>query len=137
MLFRSSIEGLVAKHRPDVVFTHSRGDLNVDHGIVHDAVVTACRPTPGSCVRELLFFEVASSTEWRPVGSHDAFHPNVFYDVTAHLAKKMEALAAYASEMRDFPHARSREALEALARWRGASCGFAAAEAFVLGRGLR
>lgn len=131
------VEAAVALRRPEVVFTHHRGDVNVDHAVLHDAVVTACRPITGSTVRELLFFEVASSTEWRPPSSALAFEPNVFYDVSAHLHAKVRALEAYASEMREFPHPRSYRALEALARWRGASCGREAAEAFALGRLIR
>ena len=100
-------------------------------------MITACRPLPGSCVEELLFFEVASSTEWMPAGSGPTFVPSIFYDITAHLPAKLDALAAYAGEMRSFPHARSLRAVEALAVWRGASCGVEAAEAFALGRARR
>jgi LmbE family N-acetylglucosaminyl deacetylase len=131
------VESAVSTHRPSLVFTHHVGDLNVDHRVLHNAVVIACRPLPGSCVEELLFFEVASSTEWTPSTSGPAFAPTVFYDITAHLQAKLAALAAYESEMRPFPHARSLKALEALAIWRGASCGFDAAEAFALGRSRR
>ena len=38
--------------------------------------------------------------------------------------------------MRPWPHARSMEAVEYLARWRGASIGVKAAEAFILGRNI-
>lgn len=132
-----TVETAIETHRPELVFTHHRGDVNVDHAILHDAVVTACRPMAGAPVRELLFFEVASSTEWRPPSSARAFEPTAFYDVSAHLPTKMRALEAYASEMREFPHPRSYRAVEALARWRGASCGFDAAEAFAVGRMIR
>jgi LmbE family N-acetylglucosaminyl deacetylase len=131
------VEDAVAQHRPALVFTHHAADLNIDHRILHDAVVTACRPVPGCPVEELLFFEVASSTEWRPSASAPPFTPQVFYDISAHLTAKREALALYGAEMRPFPHARSIEALDALARWRGATCGVAAAEAFTVGRALR
>src|SRR5688572_21751171 len=60
------VEALIAKHRPDMLLTHHGGDLNVDHRLVHQAVVTACRPQPGSQVRTLVSFEVPSSTEWQP-----------------------------------------------------------------------
>ena len=128
------VEALIAKHRPDMLLTHHGGDLNVDHRLVHQAVVTACRPQPGSQVRTLVSFEVPSSTEWQPPGSGQAFAPNWFVDISDTLDKKLEALDAYAVEMRDWPHARSREAVQHLARWRGATVGVAAAEAFVLGR---
>lgn len=128
------VEGLLAPLRPDVVLTHHAGDLNIDHRCVHQAVVTACRPQPGQSVRGLLFFEVPSSTEWQPPGSAEPFLPNWFCDVSATLAVKRKALESYAMEMRPWPHSRSYEAVEHLARTRGSSVGLEAAEAFALGR---
>jgi LmbE family N-acetylglucosaminyl deacetylase len=130
------IEERIAHHQPQVVYVHHAGDVNVDHRRLHEAVVTACRPTPGQPVRRLLSFEVASSTEWQPPGSALPFQPNWFVDISAQWSRKREALAAYASEMRPWPHARSLEALEHLARWRGAQVGVEAAEAFHLLRNL-
>ena len=130
------IELRIERHQPQVVYVHHAGDLNIDHRRLHEAVVTACRPTPGQPVKRLLSFEVASSTEWQPPGSAPAFQPNWFVDITAQWPRKREALEAYASEMRPWPHARSIEALEHLARWRGAQVGVAAAEAFCLLRHL-
>lgn len=130
------IEQFLNKHKPHTVFTHHAGDVNIDHRIVHDAVIAACRPQPGFFVRELIFFEVPSSTEWRPPGSGEAFNPNWYCDITATLAAKMQALQAYKAELRAFPHPRSEKAIDALAHWRGASVGVEAAEAFILGRKL-
>ena len=130
------IEERIARHQPQVVYVHHAGDVNVDHRRLHEAVVTACRPTPGQPVRRLLSFEVASSTEWQPPGSAPPFQPNWFVDISAQWPRKREALVAYAAEMRPWPHARSLEALEHLARWRGAQVGVKAAEAFCLLRQL-
>jgi LmbE family N-acetylglucosaminyl deacetylase len=130
------IEEFLRRYRPATVFTHHAGDVNIDHRIVHDAVIAACRPQPGYWVRELLFFEVPSATEWRPPVSGPQFNPNWFVDVSGQLATKVNALQAYRSELREFPHPRSIEAVQALARWRGATVGFEAAEAFVLGRNI-
>jgi LmbE family N-acetylglucosaminyl deacetylase len=130
------VENFIQKYRPSTVFTHHAGDVNIDHRVVHDAVIAACRPLPGHCVEELLFFEVPSSTEWRPPGSGPVFDPNWFVDIADVLDVKLKALDAYMDEMRPFPHPRSLVAVEALARWRGASAGFEAAEAFILGRKL-
>lgn len=131
-----TIETLIEQYQPDTVFTHHAGDVNIDHRRVHQAVVTACRPQPGHCVRKLFFFEVPSSTEWQPPGSAAAFVPAVFFDITDTLERKLAALRAYDMEMRPWPHSRSLPAVEHLARWRGASAGMAAAEAFILGREL-
>ena len=130
------IEACLDRHQPAIVYTHHAGDVNVDHRRLHEAVVTACRPTPGHPVRRLLSFEVASSSEWQPPGSAPAFQPNWFTDITLQWERKHEALQAYASEMRPWPHARSLQAVEHLARWRGAQVGVEAAEAFCLLRQL-
>ena len=131
------VESIINRIQPDIVYTHHRGDVNLDHDRTHDAVVTACRPMPGNQgVREILFFEVQSSTEWQVPGTGITFMPDWFVDISKHLETKLEALRAYASEMRPWPHARSLEAVEHLARWRGSNIGVKAAEAFMLGRKL-
>ena len=130
------IEQRINRHKPQVVYVHHAGDVNVDHRRLHEAVVTACRPTPGHPVKRLLSFEVASSTEWQPPGSASAFQPNWFVDVYPQWQRKCEALEAYAGEMRPWPHARSIKAVEHLARWRGSQVGVEAAEAFCLLRQL-
>jgi LmbE family N-acetylglucosaminyl deacetylase len=132
------IEQAISEFQPGVVYTHHCGDVNIDHRRIHDAVVTSCRPMPGAAdVHELLFFEVASSTEWQPPGSAEPFTPNWFVEISDYLETKLDALRIYESEMRPWPHARSIEAVTHQARWRGATIGVEAAEAFVLGRRLR
>ena len=126
------IEDRINYHQPQVIYVHHAGDVNVDHRRLHEAVITACRPTPGQPVRRMLSYEVASSSEWQPPGSAPTFTPNWFVDISSQWDRKREALLTYASEMRAWPHARSLEALEHLARWRGAQIGVEAAEAFFL-----
>ena len=131
------IESVVYKLKPEVVVSHHSGDLNIDHRIVHEAVMTACRPQPGHPVKRILSFEVASSTEWQSQAHSTPFLPNWFEDISGTLDVKIKALKAYHSEMRKWPHARSVKAVEYLAKWRGASVGTSAAEAFVLLRELK
>jgi LmbE family N-acetylglucosaminyl deacetylase len=130
------VEELVAKHSPDTILTHHAGDLNIDHQRIHHAVATATRPQPGCVVKTLCCFEVPSSTEWQLPGSGPIFAPNYFVDISETLDRKLAALSAYADELRAWPHARSLRGIEYLARWRGATVGVEAAEAFVLGRQL-
>ena len=127
-----TIEEIIAQLTPEIVYTHHGGDLNVDHRITHQAVLTACRPQPNHPVRAVYGFEIPSSTEWAPPGSLPVFTPMRFVDISAHLTQKREALECYADEMRPWPHARSYEAVEALCRVRGASVGVKAAEAFTV-----
>jgi N-acetylglucosamine malate deacetylase 1 len=131
------VEGLVDRTKPEVVYTHHGGDLNIDHGVIHRAVLTATRPIAGQSVREIYAFEVPSSTEWAFQRIVPPFQPNVFVDVTRTLEAKIAAMECYESEARKFPHPRSPEALRALAVRRGSTVGCAAAEAFELVRSIR
>ncbi len=128
------IEHAIERCKPTVIYTHHSGDVNIDHTCTHHAVIAACRPQPGRGIQRLLFFETPSSTEWRPPASSEVFAPNWFTDISETLDAKLKAAAAYGRELRDFPHPRSLAAIEHLARWRGATAGMAAAEAFALGR---
>jgi LmbE family N-acetylglucosaminyl deacetylase len=131
------IEQLIASLGPDAVFTHHGGDLNVDHQTVNRAVLTATRPKPGLGVKEVLAFEIPSSTEWGFAHLQPNFRANVFFDITASLQTKIEALNCYTSEIAPFPHPRSGQALEAIGRRWGSVVGCGAAEAFELVRGIR
>lgn len=130
------VERLVEEVRPTQIYTHHQGDLNVDHGIVHRAVLTATRPLPDQRVKEVYAFEIPSSTDWafQRLGS---FSPNVFVDVSSTLEQKIEAMESYRGERRTFPHPRSPEALLATARRWGSVAGCEAAEAFELIRSLK
>ena len=128
------VEKLIIEHQPDTVFTHHVGDVNIDHRRIHESVVTACRPQTGNLVKTLLSFEVPSSTEWQLPGSAPIFTPNWYIDITDTLERKLAALSAYESELREWPHPRSLRGIECLAHWRGATVGVDAAEAFMLGR---
>lgn len=131
-----AVEDCAHTVQPDLVLTHSQSDLNIDHRICSQAVLTAFRPMPGQSVRSILAFEVPSSTEWNFSPASVVFEPNMFVDISTYIETKFEALREYKVEMRTFPHARSMEAVEALARWRGATCGVTAAEAFTLLRAI-
>ena len=131
------IEDYVKKLQPKIVVTHHEGDLNIDHQIIHKAVITACRPQPDNSIKRILSYEVPSATEWNSPTAYIPFVPNWFEDISDTLEMKIKALKAYHSEMRKWPHARSFKAIEHLARWRGASVGFEAAEAFMLVRELK
>jgi N-acetylglucosamine malate deacetylase 1 len=130
------IENTTQALQPHIVYTHHHGDLNIDHVLTHRAVLTAFRPLPGSSVRAIYGFEVASSTEWAEPQPWAGFAPSHFVDVSSTWQAKRKALGAYAEEMRPFPHARSLEAVEARAVVRGAQVGLHKAEAFSVIRSI-
>lgn len=118
--------------RPSIVYTHHRGDLNLDHTVTALAALTAFRPLPDSSVRRIFTFEVVSSTEWGA-----GFWPNHFVDITPFWATKHDALQCYKGEMRTPPHARSWSSIAAQAVSRGSQVGVLRAEAFMTLRSIR
>jgi len=125
------VEEIIYNFRPNVVYTHHLGDLNIDHQIAHKVAMTACRPQPGFCVKEIYAFEVPSSTEWQTPG-HLAFSPNVYIDISGQIEHKHKALGIYNEEMLPPPHSRSVDNVIRLNALRGNSVGVDYAEAFML-----
>ena len=126
------IENQVSEFKPDVIYTHFKGDLNIDHEITYRAVITACRPISG--VKKILCFEVLSSTEQNVQLPSTTFTPNVYVNIEDTLGVKLKSMAEYRSELKKYPHPRSLEGIECLAKYRGLAIGCKAAEAFYLAR---
>lgn len=82
-------------------------------------------------LKQFLYMEVPSSTEWSFDSSSNRFSPNFFVEVGAEgLNTKIKALSAYTGVMRPYPHPRSEEAIKGLAAYRGVQAGCNYAEAF-------
>jgi LmbE family N-acetylglucosaminyl deacetylase len=105
--------------KPDIVYTHHSGDLNVDHQITARAVLTASRPIGEYSVKEIYGFETVSSTEWNFGHVSQVFNPAKYIDVSDTFECKCEAMRLYKSELCEFPHSRSIKMLQALAEMRG------------------
>lgn len=131
-----AIRPLVESIQPSLVLTHHPGDYNWDHTQVFEAVMMACRRNidpdgqPEFSPTEIRTFEVLSSTERAWQSPERAFHPNCYVDVEKTIDLKKRALRCYTSEYRPYPHPRSIEAVEYLARKRGNEVGLPYAEAF-------
>jgi len=131
-----TIENLIDKIKPEIIYTHHGGDLNIDHVITHRAVMTATRPVKNCPVKEIYAFEVPSSTEWAFCQFQPAFQPNVFVDITATLDLKIRMMQIYETEVRNYPHPRSPELLRATAIKSGSIAGLKSAECFRLIRSI-
>jgi N-acetylglucosamine malate deacetylase 1 len=129
-----ALENIIEDVRPSIVYTHHSGDLNIDHKVTHQAVMTACRPLPMSPIKEVYFFEVPSSTEYSLATPSEYFIPNYFVDISGEFDFKVKLLEIYKDEMRDFPNSRSIKGIKSLACYRGVSVGVSMAEAFTVGR---
>lgn len=132
------IEDAVDYFQPNIVFTQFYGDVNMDHQCVNRSTLVACRPVEGQCVKELYSYYVPSSSDWNiPIGAV-AFMPNTFIDISGEYAeKKYAAMKCYATELRNYPHPRSIEALQVLDRANGIHIGLKAAECFMAHRVIK
>lgn len=126
------IEQAVREIQPDVVYTHFYGDVNLDHQMVYRSTLVAVRPVPSQCVKELYCYYVPSSTEWSPQLTHTAFMANVKVDISKYEEKKKQALLAYKTEIREYPHPRSAQYVQEMDRVCGLQWGMAGSEGFVL-----
>jgi LmbE family N-acetylglucosaminyl deacetylase len=128
------IESLIEKYEPEMIYTHHYGDLNRDHQITFEAVLTAARPVPGKKPIDVICFETVSSSEWGANTGFQTFKPNFFVDITETIDRKLEALRHYNVEMRPYPHPRSYEGIKQLAGIRGMTIGVHYGEAFEIVR---
>ena len=126
----AKIYEVIKKVEPDVMYIPHIGDLNKDHRLVFEASLVAARPI-NNRIKKILSYEILSSTEWgAPIVP---FVPNVYEEISSDdFEKKMKAMAVYESELKIFPHPRSPEAIEVLAKKRGTEAGLKLAEAFML-----
>ena len=129
------IEKAIEETKAEVVFTHHPADLNNDHlhtSLACQAAVRLFQRRPEvTPLKELLYMEVPSATEWSLNSAMNLFNPNTFIEVGEECVdKKIEALGEYRGVIRDFPHPRSNEAIKGLSAYRGGQAGLVYAEAF-------
>ena len=127
------IEAVMSRFRPTAILTHNPAEVNVDHGLVYEAVEAACRPTRDFVPSQILTFEVVCSGNWT---FERTFKPNVFIDIDEFWDKKLAAWHCYTGEQRPFPFPRSDVGLDTLAKYRGMQASLARAEAFRLMRAV-
>ena len=122
---------------PEVLLIPHGGDLHMDHRLVFESALVAVRPTARRSPRSVLAYETLSETDWKAPRVGPSFEPTTHVEVGPYLERKLDAMRIFESQVKDFPHPRSLGSLRALARMRGGSVGFEAAEAFMMIREVR
>ena len=121
------LETIISEYQPEIVYCQSGDDINRDHRIVFEAALVALRPK-NTFIEEIYSFYTVSSTEWN--------YPRTFVPDTwigfeeTIMNKKIQAFECYKTEICQYPHPRSSEALINLARATGNQCCMEYAEAF-------
>ena len=135
--FNTKVSEVVQRIRPDEVYIPHRGDMQLDHQMVVDAVMVAVRPRGKYYPKRVYAYETLSETGWNIPNIVNEFIPTVYEDISETLEAKVEAMNIFQSQLAPFPAARSIGAIEALARYRGATVSVDAAEAFSLIREVK
>jgi len=125
----------LSEFAPDELLIPHYSDVHSDHKITFNVIASCTKWFRNSHVRRVLSYETLSETGFG-LGREASFNPNYFVDITTFLDSKVKAMEIYSSEIEEFPFPRSGEAIESLAKYRGASAGVKAAEAFELLRDI-
>jgi LmbE family N-acetylglucosaminyl deacetylase len=128
----AEVSKVVTKIRPEVVYAPYRNDAHSDHAVVYDAVLSSTKSFRYPFVKKVLAYETISETDFGLKPGAAVFRPNYFVAIDDFLARKLDVLSIYQSELGPFPFPRSIEAVEALSKVRGVQCNSRAAEAFML-----
>lgn len=135
--FNGKIAEIVQRINPDEVYIPHRGDMQLDHQMVADAVMVAVRPRGGTYPKRVYAYETLSETGWNIPNTVNEFIPTVYEDITDTFELKLASMDIFKSQLASFPEARSIGAIEALAKYRGATVSVEAAEAFSLIREVK
>lgn len=128
---------IILKFEVDTVYIPHRGDCHMDHTIIHDCAMVACRPLPNSKVKHVYAYETLSETEWGEPIAADFFVPVKYNTFTIEeFKKKLDAMSYFKSQLYPFPASRSLEAIEHLACFRGCTVSAMRAEAFEILRDI-
>ena len=124
------IEKIKKKINPTIIYTHNPTDLNIDHRIVTDAVMTAFRPQANEKWKKIIAFEIPSATDYSYYKENKFFVPNYILNIEKFWNKKKLAIKSYGSEIKKYPNSRSIKGIYNLAKIRGVQNGIKLAEAF-------
>ena len=121
---------IVQDIKPNIVFIPHIGDIHVDHQETAISAMVALRPMDNPQLKGIYAYETLSETEWNIPNSANAFLPNTWSDISETLTLKLQAMKCFTWQIREYPHPRSIEAIQALAKLRGTTIGVNSAEAF-------
>ena len=129
--FTGSLNSIVQRIQPDIVYIPFFGDMHTDHRMVAESAMVALRPIVAPFVKNIYAYETLSETGWNFPVADKTFMPNVYCDISKYIDCKVNAMKMYDRKIQQDPHPRSAEGIRALAKYRGGTVGFTYAEAFM------
>ncbi|MFA4884225.1 MAG: PIG-L family deacetylase [Desulfotomaculaceae bacterium] len=125
------IERIVAGTDPDIIYTHHWGDINRDHRVCCEAVLTAFRPSKEPVKKRAVFcFEIPGNMDCLPPIEINKFKPDNVVNISSYIQSKKAAIRTYKEELKEFPSPLSLRAVVDNCRQRGKENKYGYAEAF-------
>lgn len=118
--------------KPDELYIPFKGDMHLDHKLIADACMVACRPRSDKPIKKVYAYETLSETGWDTPTPENTFIPNVYVDISEYLDTKVKAMEKYSNQIMEYPSPRSAEGIKALAMYRGSTVNKKYAESFML-----
>lgn len=128
----TALSKVILKIKPNIVYLPNKNDIHTDHQVTFTAGMSCTKNFRVPFINKILMYECLSETEFAPALEESAFVPNIFVDISNLIARKIEIMKVYGSEIKEHPWPRSIENIKALATFRGAACSFRYAESFML-----
>ena len=122
------IINFINKFNPEIVFIPFP-DRHIDHRIIFDGSIVACRPIGKKFPKIVLLYETLSETHWNVASAEPVFNPDFYINISKEINNKTSALNCYKSQILN-NSSRSVDAVKALAKFRGSQNGCEFAEAF-------
>ena len=125
----SEVSEVFKDFHPNEVYLPHPSDIHSDHSSTFDAVISCTKWFRHPYVKKVFLYETLSETEAN-INPSNPYMLNTYVDIEPYLEKKIEIMNIYKSEVGAFPFPRSDDAIVSLAKYRGSSSGFNAAESF-------
>lgn len=117
--------------KPDTIFSPFLHDSHSDHFYTAHALNHILKWFRFPFIKKCYVYETISETNFNFL-KKNKFFPNVYFNVSSTIKKKIQLMKIYKSEIKKYPFPRSIEAIKSLASVRGSESGYRYAEGFKL-----
>lgn len=116
--FISVLDNINGNFKPTTVLL-PYPSFHQDHQYVFDCGLAMCRPSPQQTMKLVMMYEYpASGWNYHPIQGGDCY-----VDITGYMERKVEALRAHKSQIRESPHLFSEDSMKVWATMRAREAG--------------
>jgi LmbE family N-acetylglucosaminyl deacetylase len=129
-----AVSQLVSSVQPEIVYIPYAHDVHSDHKVAAEVLMSLSKTFRYPSVKKILAMEVLSETNFGHIDGRTIFWGNYYVNISAYMAKKLEILNIFHTELKPHPFARSLKNIESQGILRGSEINVEHAEAFHLVR---